>query len=1085
MKRSKKPLSIAIALTLLTANFAQAQMRATVDSPFAPLALDLQNYSEVTLRTVKPNIMLLVDDSGSMSWGSGVSGKTRLQLLQEALNNILNIPRYADAFNWGYKTLWNNNGVGYDGFRDANALRASIDRSTPSGGTPTTVQYYYDGLGQVFEHGFDLVCRRNYIIVLSDGDSNRSERYGQWISSNTSYKLKKRTAEYDFGKTPSSYQVNSENTNYQSGQGNGISFFSHPVFNSDLKVSDPNNPNDTDAEGNSWNGVSDGVKLHWKKQNIGTFTIGFGTGISIPGTEYLKDGATEAYYNVRDMTTIQQVFDDILAKIQKDGGVSQGGSIAVSQPLLINKIGASSTLTAYLTLNSEVWTSKLQFTNANTTTGALINGNDIKEADMSVGQKDLLHDGTSVLDIRSLSDSQAANIFGLTGAQEWSKGVKPYFINGEYSYVVNSAMGNALDANGKPIPNGNAITYYRDRYNVKVERQMGDVGNAPLLSADTIPNANEYPRYIFTAANDGFFYVFKGQTMGAAKPYKLTFSYLPAAMERENSTSTIAKQWVKVAQEGYGRAKATDPNPAANPNASGHHHVYLNNGGIFWRKTAAQDGPQQTFVLGTMGQGGRGMYALNLGGKNRVSAQLTGLDAPSNQWETSVPLFETEKGANNTLGYTVSTPQVGKVATVWNANGTADKTTGIYQYAFLANGYSSWTGSAAYDSEPTLYVYDALGQEFAGGATTTGANPAGTLITKISVGETCTARAGTQSFSGGLSTPRLVDNNLDGIFEYAYAGDQCGNIWRFILKGNPSTWHAVKIYSGDVSQPIMSRPSVYRQSENQYIVSVGTGSNIYQEDLNNKDQQVMLGVYDDLSDDNPTPISQANMTQQEVEETTQLVDATTGVKQNLRYVSNHPLNGNKGWYLVLPNGVETAGERIVADSSVLQSTVFFTTVYYKWTNQQGGSTSPGTVWGSKSCGVESKNETVATGSYMMQVDITSGGSPRIGGAYFKRDDNNNFPLSSNGNIVSGVSLTGASSPLTLASPQVADNAVNPNGGAESGEEGLKIMRNDCMPKDTYYNSFVVDQTGINRFPINVRICSKGGRLIRINQRPVM
>lgn len=1085
MKRSKKPLSIAIALTLLTANCAQAQMRATVDSPFAPLALDLQNYNEVTIRTVKPNVMVLMDDSGSMTYKDG-RNTTRLEVLQQALNNILNIPKYANAFNWGYKTLWDNNRVGYDGFKDANAFRRALNRTSANGGTPTTVQYFYDGLDQVFEHGFDLVCRRNYIIVLSDGESNEYKRSGQKIEKNQSYKLIKRTAQYDFGKTPYGYQVSANaSPRYYSGQGNGISFFSHPVFNDDLKeTTDPNNPNDTDAEGNSWNGVSDGVKLHWKKQNIGTFTIGFSAGVTPAATEYLKDAATEGYYDATDATKIQQVFDDILAKIKKDSGVSQGANISVAQPLLINKVGAPATLTAYLTLDLEGWTSKLKFSDADTTTGNIYDSNNLKEADMSAGQKDLLHDGTSVLDIQSLSDSQAANIFGLTGAQEWSKGVKPYFINGEYASVVNSAMGNALDANGKPIPNSNAITYYRNRYNVNVERQMGDVGNAPLLSADTIPNANEYPRYIFTAANDGFFYVFKGQTMGAAKPYKLTFSYLPAAMERENSTSTIAKQWVKVAQEGYGRAKATDPNPEANPNASGHHHVYLNNGGIFWRKTAAQDGPQQTFVLGTMGQGGRGMYALNLGGTDRVSAQLTGLDAPSNQWETSVPLFETEKGANNTLGYTVSTPQVGKVATVWNANGTADKTTGIYQYAFLANGYSSWTGSAAYDSEPTLYVYDALGQEFAGGATTTGANPAGTLITKISVGEICRARAGAQSFTGGLSTPRLVDNNLDGIFEYAYAGDQCGNIWRFTLKGDPSTWHAVKIYSGDVSQPIMTRPSVYRQSENRYIVSVGTGSNIYQEDLNNKEQQVMLGVYDDLSDANPTPISQANMTKQEVEETAQIVDATTGVTQNLRYVSNHSLNGNKGWYLVLPNGAETAGERIVADSSVLHSTVFFTTVYYEWKNQ-GGSTSTVTTWGSPSCGGEATGETVAVGSYMMQVDIKTGGSPRQGDAYFKRDDNNDFPLSANGNIVSGVSLTGASSPLILASPQVADNAVNPNGGAESGEDGLEIMRNDCMPKDTYYNSYVVDQTGLNRFPVNVRICSKGGRLIRINQRQVM
>ncbi len=46
-----------------------------------------------------------------------------------------------------------------------------------------------------------------------------------------------------------------------------------------------------------------------------------------------------------------------------------------------------------------------------------------------------------------------------------------------------------------------------------------------------------------------------------------------------------------------------------------------------------------------MGQGGRGAYALNVGGQNRVTGAATGLNADSSAWKEEVPLFETAKGA--------------------------------------------------------------------------------------------------------------------------------------------------------------------------------------------------------------------------------------------------------------------------------------------------------------------------------------------------------------------------------------------------------------------------------------------------------
>ncbi|MGY0522932.1 PilC/PilY family type IV pilus protein, partial [Pseudomonas aeruginosa] len=66
--------------------------------------------------------------------------------------------------------------------------------------------------------------------------------------------------------------------------------------------------------------------------------------------------------------------------------------------------------------------------------------------------------------------------------------------------------------------------------------------------------------------------------------------------------------------------------------------------------------------------------------------------------------------------------------------------------------------------------------------------------------------------ANGLSTPRLADNNSDGIAEYVYGGDLQGNIWRFDLIGNtrnddPDTNTSINPFKpGDVD------PSAFRVS---------------------------------------------------------------------------------------------------------------------------------------------------------------------------------------------------------------------------------------------------------------------------------
>ncbi|MBH5889355.1 pilus assembly/adherence protein PilC, partial [Neisseria meningitidis] len=249
--------------------------------------------------------------------------------------------------------------------------------------------------------------------------------------------------------------------------------------------------------------------------------------------------------------------------------------------------------------------------------------------------------------------------------------------------------------------------------------------------------------YLATSANDGMVHIFK-KGNGDARNYSLKLSYIPGTMPRkdiQNTESTLAKELRAFAEKGYVGDR------------------YGVDGGFVLRQVNNLNGQDRVFMFGAMGFGGRGAYALDL------------TKADSNN-PTAVSLFDVKndknKGNNSAeLGYTVGTPQIGK---------THD---GKYA-AFLASGYATKTIDDQ-QNKTALYVYDL--------------ESSGTLIKKIDV----------PGGKGGLSSPTLVDKDLDGTVDIAYAGDRGGNMYRFDLSGqDPNQWSVRTIFSGN--KPITSAP---------------------------------------------------------------------------------------------------------------------------------------------------------------------------------------------------------------------------------------------------------------------------------------
>lgn len=290
--------------------------------------------------------------------------------------------------------------------------------------------------------------------------------------------------------------------------------------------------------------------------------------------------------------------------------------------------------------------------------------------------------------------------------------------------------------------------------------------------------------YLATSANDGMVHIFKKGNGGDERNYSLKLSYIPGTMPRkdiESKDSTLAKELRAFAEKGYVGDR------------------YGVDGGFVLRQVELS-GQKHVFMFGAMGFGGRGAYALDL-------TKADGNDP------TKASLFDVKDNGNNgnngnnsvQLGYTVGTPQIGKTHN------------GKYA-AFLASGYATKEINST-ENQTALYVYDLESN--------------GTLIKKIEV----------PGGKGGLSSPTLVDKDLDGTVDIAYAGDRGGKMYRFDLSGqSPDQWTVRPIFEG--TKPITSAPAI-SQLKDKRVVIFGTGSDLSEEDVDNMEEQYIYGIFDD------------------------------------------------------------------------------------------------------------------------------------------------------------------------------------------------------------------------------------------------
>ncbi|EMS5460705.1 pilus assembly/adherence protein PilC [Neisseria gonorrhoeae] len=399
---------------------------------------------------------------------------------------------------------------------------------------------------------------------------------------------------------------------------------------------------------------------------------------------------------------------------------------------------------------------------------------------------------------------------------------------------------------------------YSQRYRIRENgnRDLGDIVNSPIVAVGG---------YLATAANDGMVHIFKKNGGSDERSYNLKLSYIPGTMPRQdfdNDTSalkdsTLAQELRTFAEKGYVGDR------------------YGVDGGFVLRQVNL-NGQDRVFMFGAMGLGGRGAYALDLSKINE-------------NYPAAAPLFDVKNGDKNgkngknrvevELGYTVGTPQIGKTRS------------GKYA-AFLASGYAA-KDIASQENKTALYVYDLN-------------NTLGTPIAKIEV----------KDGKGGLSSPTLVDKDLDGTVDIAYAGDRGGNMYRFDLSNSdPNKWSVRTIFEG--TKPITSAPAVSRLADKRVVI-FGTGSDLSEEDVLNTDEQYIYGIFDDDTEAGNVKVDGKGLGVGLLEQVLKEENKTLFLNKG----SNG--SGSKGWAVKL-----TDGRRVTVKPTVVLRTAFVTIRKYK------------------------------------------------------------------------------------------------------------------------------------------------------------
>lgn len=897
--------------------------------------------------TIKPNILLFLDTSGSMGnavWQNGTNQGTRLNVGRAAIRDVITDTRENNR--WGLATFVSGR---HNPLRSWDALASAgtrIDFSNnirfntgngallASGGNLSAGWTVIGGQIRMPIQDVDAANNTNYNNLMTQLNALQSNtwtpiassyyeltRYyrgmtpglpgltvpggGASYTSPIQYRCQRNYIIYISDGEPTGmanrYQLGSlfhndplmaslqpavtARANVNNGVTEQIAGF---VANNDLMVGG------TDAEGQSFDDPD------FANQTITTYTVGFAA--NIPVLQQMAQNSGGQYFLANDGDQLRAALRTSLQAIAQDAGYTP------SAPSVSQASDGTVTSAVATTVNPKTWTSELRFYPYNAATQQFDlntyqvpkyrNGNNVTSRALFSTPS-----GVSVVTQGNIPAGFDNNLFGISSSRTDVPSTVPGILpitrstsTTEYRNLVSWLLrwGTADTTAG---------TNYRDRNDNNVAslaRYMGDVSSNILTFGDikvAAASANDYDRreFLVVPSNDGMVHVLQANTGAdrATNPYIETLQYIPGTAQRNTGTDTVLRNLVFTAEKSYGDLR----NPKQNFISGDVLNIQVDN---------------EMSIVGGMGSGARGLYSLMMGGKD-PSNNNVGMHQAEANWGSSVPWWDTSTshfgaagGYYNEFGYNFGLPKVGFVSlTNQGWSGTAAD---VRAAALVSSGMD--TPSQA---TPALFVLDHMGRNYGRDRGRVSTGTRGQLIRKIEITRPYTATATAETTVAqivqahdGLTSVQAVDIDSDGLSDLAYAGDFKGNIWRFDLRGNtPANWGARMVYQGNGSQPLVAEPNLMHWGNGVVGIYFGTGSNLYQSDLTVHGQQTLYGVFDHANDcpvGAPAtgvcaPATRTDLIQQ------QLTAATVGGVSGY-YISttNQYANDNtrRGFYIDLP-----------------------------------------------------------------------------------------------------------------------------------------------------------------------------------------
>lgn len=387
----------------------------------------------------------------------------------------------------------------------------------------------------------------------------------------------------------------------------------------------------------------------------------------------------------------------------------------------------------------------------------------------------------------------------------------------------------ALDSTEKSSANNgeNLVNYIRGTEFAGVYRartkKLGDmvgsspvyVGNAPLKYTDTDYAAHQTAVYnrkpmVYVGGNDGMLHAFD------AKTGEELWAFVP---------TLVMSNLYKLADENYST-----------------NHQFFVDGSPVVADVTGSDGKWRTILVGGLGAGGAGYFALD----------VTDPSSPKALWEYS----DSAK-----LGLSLAPALVTKIA-------------GRSWSVVLSSGYNNSSGKGH------VISFDAVG---------------GPSV-NLRVIDTDPYDAALATGLGPLNA--WVENMSDNTALRFYAGDMQGRVWRF----DPATgtsFQLALLKADGKEQPITTQPQLAQVNYKGFktaVVYVGTGRLLGLSDVGNSDKQTIYGIRDDLSSSGLGDVRNNGV----------LVQQTLTTSGSTRVASGNPVDWTikKGWYVDLPDAGE-------------------------------------------------------------------------------------------------------------------------------------------------------------------------------------